>query len=165
MSLNISNIFKRTPKVVKEHQFIFIEAPIEAVSPQAVRWGEGEWWPKESVLYCLRKVPGDLQLGAQYKIKMLIPLAKDLEMEISKFSPSREIEWTYTKGILQGKQWLLMEGRYNGTRVEFILEYQIKGFLNRVAWRFLFKQKFLDAVKLSLQALQKHVMAQHTRFE
>ena len=110
------------------HHFIFIEADANIVGPQAILWGEASWWPKKSSMKFVRTTSGEIKVGTQYKQKVKLLFGPSWDVEVTRLILTREIERTFLNGMFQGKEWVTSEGRFNGTRVDYTMQCEVKGF-------------------------------------
>lgn len=151
--------FKRSsaPKQKINHHFVFIEAPADLVAPEVVLWGEAPWWPKNSSMKFIRLTSGEIQPGTRYRQKVLLPLAPVWEVELTRLIPGKEIERTFLNGMFKGKEIVTLEERYNGTKVEYVMRYEVLGFFNQILWQLFFQKLHDQNIKMILKALQHYV--------
>ncbi len=153
----IRNLKGNSPEAVNHH-FVFIEAPQELVGPEIILWGEASWWPKECTMKFIRETPGELKVGTRFKQKVLMPGAPSWDVEVTKLIPNQEIERTFLNGIFMGKETVALEGRQNGTRVDYTMCYKIRGRLNGMLWPLVFEKMHDKNVGLILSALKDFVI-------
>ena len=139
------------------HHFIFIEAPADLVGPEVILWGEALWWPKNSSMKFIRLTHGEIQVGTKYSQKVLLPLAPEWEVEVTRLLPGKEIERTFLNGMFKGKEIVRIEERYNGTKVEYAMHYEVLGILNQILWQLFFRKMHDWNIKMILKALQDYV--------
>lgn len=139
------------------HQFLFLEAPIQAVSSEITTWGEANWWPKDCLWKYLRQTDGEIWVGTKYLIKINKPSAADWSAEVTQLLPNRLIERTFTKGLFNGFERIMLEERANGTRLDYELHFKIRGFLNFFLWPFVLRGQYLKTIRRILSALQDYL--------
>ena len=139
------------------HHFILIEAPADLIVPEVILWGEAVWWPKNSSMKFTRLTPGEIQAGTKYRQKVLLPLAPTWEAEVTRLVPGKEIERTFLNGMFKGKETVTLEERYNGTKVEYVMHYEVLGILNRILWQLFFRKMHDRNIEMILKALQNYV--------
>ncbi|MCC6758155.1 MAG: hypothetical protein IT395_00830 [Candidatus Omnitrophica bacterium] len=161
----MANTLKRKPKSKDSviHQFMFLEAPVEIVSAEAVTWGESAWWPKDCLWKYLRQTDGDIRVGTQYVIKINKPSSHDWAAEVTQLLPTRLIERTFTRGMFKGFERVLLEEKSNGTRLDYELHFQIRGPINFLLWPFYLRGQYIKTIKSILSAFKDHTMAEVRR--
>ncbi len=155
-----AKFFKKN-KVSQEQinrHFVFIEAPKACVVHAALLWGEGEWWPKDSVAQFQRQTNGGLQVGAQYLLMITKPLNIKFLLEVTKYDPQKFVERTFKSGMIVGCEWTKVEERSNGTRVDYELQYKIKGLFSKVLWNLFLKKMHENSIKTILACLKNHCL-------
>ena len=145
----------------KNRHFIFIESFADIVGPQVMLWGEAQWWPEDCKMKFVRKTPGELNEGTQFQQEVLLPMGPKWDVKITKLVPNKEIERTFLNGMFKGKESVIIEERVNGTRVEYVMEYQIQGIINKILWKLVFERLHNKNIDMILAALQKYAMEKH----
>lgn len=141
--------------------FVFVEAPIRIVGPEAEVWGEGPWWPQDSGVKVTRQTNGAVAVGTRYLHSVNKPLVKDWISEVTKHVPGRLVERTFRGGLLEGFEAVTVEERSNGTRVEYELHYRVNGLVGQILWSLIYRQKHDDNIKKILEALKQYCLTQH----
>ncbi len=151
---------KKSPakKLNLSRSFVFIEAPIELVGPEAIPWGESSWWPKDSVMQFRKTSAGELAVGATYDMRLLKPFPQVWKVEVTKFVPGLMVERTFKKGFFTGFEVVRAEERSNGTRVEYELHYTIPGPLNQILWNLMCSKLHDASITKILEALKQHCL-------
>ena len=137
--------------------FILIEAPADLIGPEAILWGEALWWPKNSSMKFTRLTHGEIQVGTKYRQEVLLPFAPKWEVEVTRLVLGKEIERTFLNGMFKGKEAVTLEERYNGTKVEYTMHYEVLGILNQILWQFLFQKMHNQNIERILKSLQNYV--------
>lgn len=149
---------KPSPKKPKlNHHFIFIEASADLIAPEIILWGEAQWWPKNSSMKFTRLTPGEIQVGTKYHQKVLLPLAPKWEVEVTRLVPGKAIERTFLSGMFKGREIVTLDERYNGTKVEYAMHYEVLGILNQILWQLFFQRLHDQNIQMILKALQGYV--------
>ncbi len=142
--------------------FVFIETPVDLVWPEIVLWSESSWWPKTSIIQYKKKSAEEGQKpGTGYIGRLRKPLFPKWEIEITLLEPRREVRRTAIQGMLKGEEDIKLETRYNGTRVDYSLHYEIRGFWNKIFWRFFYYHWYDRSIDLILTSLQGYVLNQY----
>ena len=139
------------------HQFIFVEVPSELVVGELMAWDKSSWWPKKCAIKHVRKASA-IELGITYQGKISGLLGPSWEAEVTKFVSGRRIEYTFRRGALKGYESISIDWRYNGTRIDYELHYEINGIHNQILWIFLYEKTFSANMKMILEAFKKHVV-------
>jgi len=141
-----------------DRHFVFIEAPVELVGPEAVLWGESAWWPKKSAMQFRKTSAGDLAVGATYEMRLVRPIPQAWQVEVTRYVPGHMVERMFKKGFFKGQEIVRAEERSNGTRVEYELHYAFSSPFHSLLWD-LVCHKMHDAnIMKNLEALKLHCM-------
>lgn len=140
------------------HHFVFIEVPESIVGPEIILWGESSWWPKKCTMKFTRLTEGELRAGTQFEQKVLLPFGPRWKVEITKLVPNREIERTFLDGMFKGRERVVIEGRLNGTRVDYYMDCQAQGIINKILWPILFKKLHDNNIRMILAALKDYAV-------
>lgn len=153
---------KDQPFQVNRH-FVFVEAPIRIVGPEAEVWGEGEWWPKDSGVKVTRQTNGALAVGTRYLHSVNKPFVKDWISEVTKYVPGKLVERTFRGGLLEGFEAVTIEERSNGTRVDYELHYRVNGLVGKLLWLLIYRRKHDENIKKILEALKNYSLMQYQK--
>jgi hypothetical protein len=151
---------RQQPREETRYHFILIEAPLHAVGPEIILWGEAAWWPKKSKLQFARINPGDIQTGTRYQARLLAFRAPLWEVEVTNLVDDQEIQRTFSHRRFKIKENLNLEERYNGTKVNYWLTYNIQGLFHRILWRVLFQRFYNQSVMMALASLKDYIESQ-----
>jgi hypothetical protein len=155
----------RNDKTVVRH-FIFIEAPIEIVGPEAMAWGVASWWPAESLLRFTKMSAGDLAVGTVYKQEIKMKrLSTSWQVEITKFEPNILVERTFKGGLIKGCEIVRIGERSNGTRVDYERDYEIVGPLNKILWPVFYQKQYDANIELALRKLKDYAVKKYQGLE
>jgi len=145
-------------KVIR--QFVFIEAPIEFVGPEAVWWGEGKWWPQDCGIKFVPTSQGELGVGSTFDLLIAGLLKQTWRVEVVNFSAGQSVERVFKKGILKGREIVHAEERANGTRVEYEMQYAVGNPVEALMWAVILRNFYEAGVKKALEALKKYCLKQ-----
>ena len=152
---------KSSAKEQVNHNFFFVEVPFNIVGPEAMAWGEGSWWPKNSLTQFSRISDGELNVGTRFKMKIMKPVPAALTVEVTKFVPNKILELTFKSGIFKGGYEVIkLEERTNGTRLDYEFHSRAKGVLNQVL-SLLYQNPYAENAKLILSSLKEHVLKEY----
>jgi len=140
------------------HQLVFLEVPAKVVGAELIYWGQASWWPPKVSFKLRRKTIGDLKVGTQYELKYQFPFSFSSELEVTRYVPDRVIEHTFIKGALRGQETILVEERYNGTKISYTLKYRIKGLGRKILWSLLLGRLHSANIKMILMSLKEHIL-------
>ena len=138
--------------------FVLIEVTADLIFPEIVLWGEAIWWPPKSSMKFTRLTPGAIQVGTKYQQKVLLPLAPKWEAQVTNLIPGRLIERIFLNGIFRGKETVIIEERYDGMKVDYLMEYEILGLFNKMMWGMHFQKLHDKNIEMILKALKEHVL-------
>lgn len=137
---------------------IIINADIEKVFQQALLWGEAEWWPKECLMRYTRindeKGEGVVQVGTRYHQKVLLPFAPEWDVEVVSITQNKEVKRRFINGIFSGTDSVILKPVKDGIEVKAVMDFDVNGYFNKLAWRFIFKSMHDENVEKILKAMK-----------
>ncbi len=145
---------------------VIINADIEKVFQQVLLWGEAEWWPKDSLMRYTRlsnfpsplagegKGEGVVQVGARYHQKVLLPFAPEWDMEVVSITPNKEVKRRFLNGIFSGTDSVILEPKKEGVEVKALMDFDVNGYFNKLAWRFVFERMHDENLEKILKAMK-----------
>ena len=139
-------------------QFVFIEESVGKVGSAMMKWQDLTWWPKKPGIKIKCKMPGPIEVGKVLQYKLTQPLLSGWTAEVVDFVPNRKLESTFKSGLLQGIETIQIEERANGTKLEYRMDYQVKGFLNKIFWAIWGERAHANAIKKILEAFRDYVL-------
>lgn len=149
----------KLPQLASIAQFVFIEdVPIETVGPQVFLWERSSWWPLKSVLTFTPMDAGATDVGARYKLKIRAFGSGVHGLEVTKSIPGHFLERTFQDGALQGFETVKVEERSNGTRVDYVLNYYVRGLLNKLSWGIFQRKAYQSGMKNILLSLKNYLL-------
>ena len=143
------------------HHFVFVEAPVSIVAPEAEIWGEGAWWPQNTEVKITRITDGGMNVGTRYRHAVNKPFVKDWVSEVTKYVPGALVERTFQDGILEGFELIKIEERSNGTRVDYELHYRVNGLFKQLLWRLIYQRKHDENIRKILEAMKNYCLQQY----
>lgn len=156
----IFNKKKKAKKYITEHHFLFVEVPFQGHSQEALAWGLSAWWPKKLALQYQRDNGDGLQEGADYKLILKQGLLKTtLKGEMIQVRPNRACQIEWRSGLVKGQEFVIVEERSNGMRIDFRARYAASNLLTQLIWALLFRRKFNDCIKEALEVFKHTVMS------
>lgn len=158
--MSLLSLFKRWGRSKKEsqnHHFVLIEAPEKIVGPEIILWGEASWWPPKCSMRFTRKTISKLAIGAEYE-QRVVPVGPHWDVRVTKLIPDREIERTFLNGMFRGKESVSIEGRYNGTKVNYLMQFEVKGPINSILWGLVYRRLHDKNIELILSALKDYAL-------
>lgn len=133
---------------------VIINVDIEKVFKQALLWGEAEWWPKDSLMRYTRITDGDIQVGARYHQKVLLPFAPEWDVEVVSITPNKEVTRKFLNGIFSGTDSVILEPKKEGVEVKAVMDFDVNGYFNKLAWRFVFERMHDENLEKILKAMK-----------
>ena len=119
---------------------ILVEASAKDIFPQILLWGEAEWWPKKSQMKFIRETSGEIKIGTRYLQKVLLPFAPQWEVEVNCLESNKKVGRKFLNGIFTGAEWVELEPVAGLTKVKYIMNFEVNGFLNRGLWNLFFRR-------------------------
>src|SRR5262249_41993003 len=142
-----------------EVHFVFVEASVEKVAAEIMKWEESSWWPKDSGITVVRSPAGPVQMGTIFQYRLAKSFLKGWTAEVTSLSPNRFLASTFKSGLLQGAEAINIEERANGTKVEYEIHYQVKGtIVNQLLWTLLGERPHREAIKKILAAFRNYMI-------
>jgi uncharacterized membrane protein len=118
---------------------ILINAPVERVRPEVIRWGEAPWWPKRSLMRFIRSGSGPVVEGTRYRQEVLLPFAPSWDVEVTAVTDSG-ITRRFLNGMFRGQETVSVAAQPQGSKVDYRMSYRVPGVLNGLLWRLVFRR-------------------------
>ena len=156
------NFFKRGKKVnpkshIKEHHFLFVEEPFDNVVGEALKWSWSSWWPRG----------GDLRYeidGAEPEEGTPCRLVMNgkffnivLKGEIVQNRSRRALQFSWHTGLIKGQEFLIVEERSNGTRIDHRARYDGSNMIFKTVWLLFFRKRYDECIVRALDALKQFI--------
>lgn len=149
---------------------VIINADIGKIFKQALLWGEAEWWPKDCLMRYTRlsnfpsplagegKGEGVIQVGTRYHQKVLLPFAPEWDVEIVSITLNKEVTRKFLNGIFSGTDSVILESVKGGIEVKAVMDFEVNGYFNKLAWRFIFKRMHDENLAKILKAMKGYFL-------
>jgi hypothetical protein len=139
------------------HYFSFIEGSFDEIADEILKWGWSSWWPKESVLQYEADAQDGLQAGLPCRMflkgKFLTVVLKG---EIVQIRPKRVLQIEWRSGWVTGQEFIIVEERSNGTRVDFRARFKGTMLLSKMIWLLFFRKKYAECIRQALDVFKPH---------
>lgn len=143
--------------MINSHTAI-INADIEKIFQQALLWGEAEWWPKDCLMRYTRINEGKgewgVQVGIRYHQKVLLPFAPEWDVEVVSITQNKEVKRRFINGIFSGTDSVILKPVKDGIEVKALMDFEVNGYFNKFAWRFIFERMHDENVEKILRAMK-----------
>lgn len=137
---------------------IFIAAAAPKVFKQVVLWGEAEWWPKNSLMRFVRKSGGEIKVGTIYRQQVRLPFGPQWDVRVSEIIPDRKVGRKFLNGIFKGKEWVEVKTQSSGSRVDYVMAYEINGAINNLLWKIFFQRLHDRNLELILKSMRDYFL-------
>jgi len=144
---------------LQEHHFLFIERPFDEVADDILLWGWSSWWPKNSPLqYTGPAEGGRPDVGMSCKVSLSQKFMKAVfRGEVVQLKPRRVFQIGWQSGMMVGEEFLLVEERSNGVRIDHRVRYTGSNFLTKIIWTLFFRKKYRLSIANALDAMKTHL--------
>lgn len=138
---------------------IFIEASAWEIYPEILLWGESVWWPKNSQMRFIRKAPGGIKVSTRYIQKVLLLFGPQWEVEVNTIEPNKKVGRRFLNGIFKGGEWVELEPTAIGTKVNYAMDFEINGAINKILWNLFFRKLHDRNLEMILTSLKDFIIA------
>lgn len=138
---------------------ILVKSDPEKAFLEMIRWGESNWWPKNSLSTFIRRTPGsEITVGTVYKQVLNLPFKPNWNSEITEIKEPRFLERAFLNGFLIGSEVLSLNDKDNGLlEVNYFLKYKVRGFFNSIIWILIFRWLHDKNIQLILRSLKNYL--------
>lgn len=144
------------------HQ-MFIQASPQDVFPHIVSWGESSWWPPKSNMRVKRIKGDEIKAGTLLRYEVSPPFGPAWEVEVAEIKDNQFIKRTFLNGMFRGGEQISVRPENDGSKVEFLMEYEVPEKIDRFFWR-LFAQRLHDKnIQLILRTLKNYLENEKSR--
>jgi len=137
---------------------IFIEATAFEIFPQILLWGEASWWPEKSAMKFIRETPGEVKIDTRYTQKVLLPFAPQWQVEVNAITANQKVGRRFLNGIFKGEEWVELEPAAIGTRVNYVMDFEINGAINKILWKLFFRRLHDKNLEMILENLREFIV-------
>jgi hypothetical protein len=141
----------------QNRHFVLVSATASQIFPQILLWGEAKWWPEKSQMKFICLTPGNLTVGTRFVQKVLLPFGPQWEVEINRIEPDKKVGRRFLNGIFKGEEWVELEPAATGTKVNYVMNYDINGAFNRVMWKLFFRRLHDKNIEMILANLSGYI--------
>jgi hypothetical protein len=143
---------------IKEHHFLFVEVPFGQISEDALKWGWAEWWPKDLALQYKMNDGDVLTEGVACKLIVKSKVLKSvLKGKMIQVRPNRDFQIEWLSGMIKGQEFVLVEERSNGMRIDYRSRYVGSNFLTQLIWVVFFRKQYNESIRQALNAFKHKV--------
>ena len=135
---------------------IAIKCDGNALLKEIVLWGEAEWWPKKSLMRFERLTEGEIKNGTRYRQSVLLPFAPSWDVEVGDLNKN-SITRAFLNGMFSGSETISFLPAHSGFEVCYEMRYEVRGFLNRILWRLVFRNLHDQNIEAILHNLKEYL--------
>jgi hypothetical protein len=148
-------------KFLQEHHFLFIERPFQDVADEILLWGWSSWWPKESALqYSSLDDAKKPEVGMPCKVSLDRKFMQAVfKGDVVQFKDQKVLQIEWRSGMMIGQEFIIVEERSNGVRMDHRVRYTGSNFLAKAIWVLLFRKRYDLCLNNALDALREHLTA------
>ncbi|MBL7130208.1 MAG: hypothetical protein ISS45_02180 [Candidatus Omnitrophica bacterium] len=139
------------------HEVVIDTKDREKVFRQIVLWGEASWWPRNCSMKFIRLGDATIQKGTMYRQKVLLPFAPIWLSRVSEIIENTSISRRYIEGLINGQETVSVIPHDDKLKVEYKLNYKIRGRINAIFWNICFRAMHDKNIKLILNSLKNHL--------
>jgi len=146
---------------MKEHHFVFVEALFDDVVDEALKWSWSSWWPQDGCLHY--ELDGEFsETGRPCRLVIKTRfLNVVLRGEMLHVRPRRALQFSWHSGLIQGQEFLVVEERSNGTRIDHRTRYYGSNILFSLIWALFFRKRYDACIARALDALKFYIAHRH----
>lgn len=123
---------------------------------EIIRWGEASWWPENSLMRFEKQDKSEVHEGTRYKQKVLLPFAPCWDVEVDEITESG-IRRSFLNGMFEGYETVSIKPCSSGLKVEYVMNYMVRGLLNKVLWQLVFERLHNKNIRAILDNLKSYV--------
>lgn len=139
------------------HQVIIDSQDIEHAFNEIVLWAEALWWPKKCTMKFTRLGDLPIQKGTMYRQEVLLPFAPCWVTVVTDIIENRSISRRFLDGLLDGQETVGVLPYEEKIKVEYFMQYRIKGRINNILWKICFRNMHDYNLKLILTNLKQYL--------
>jgi len=148
----------RTLQFLQEHHFLFIERPFQEAADKILLWGWSEWWPHDNPLQYTLVTDGRIPaVGEACKASLGGRVLRAVfRGEVLQFKPQRVLQMEWRSGMMSGQEFVLVEERSNGIRIDHRVRYKGTNILTHLLWVLCFRKKYRRCVIGAFEAMRRY---------
>lgn len=139
------------------HEVIANTKDIKKAFEQIVLWGEASWWPDKCTMKFMRLGGSNIQKGTVYRQKVLLPFTPSWLALVTEIIDNKSISRRFLDGLLDGEEKVSIFDYQGSLRVEYLMNYRIKGFMNNILWKTCFNRMHDSNIRLILKNLKDYL--------
>ncbi len=124
--------------------------------PEIIRWGEADWWPKNSLMRFTRSDKGPVVVGTRYRQEVLMPFAPSWDAQVQDLSDSG-ITRRFMNGMFEGSETVSCGENASGVEVVYLMRYRVRGILNWLLWNPVFRRMHDANIEAILANLKEYL--------
>lgn len=141
------------------HEIIINTSDQKKAFDQIVLWGEAPWWPKQCLMKFTKIGDVSVQKGTMYHQRVNVPFGPRWLSLVTDVVENASISRKYLEGFIDGEETLRLVPSDGTTKIEYVLEYTIRGRFYTVAWKACLEALHDRNIKRILEQL-KHYLEQ-----
>ena len=75
-------------------------------------------------------------------------------MEVVSITPNKEVTRKFLNGIFSGTDSVILEPKKEGVEVKTVMDFDVNGYFNKLAWRFVFERMHDENLEKILKAMK-----------
>lgn len=142
-------------------QSITIHYHPEEIFNELIMWGEGLWWPKRSLMR-YRNLTWGIEKNTVYVQKVRLPFGPSWHTRIDEIDKKNFlIRRIFLDGMFKGFEEIKLSPLSNNTAcVEYHFNCSVKGYLNYILWKLVFRRLHIYNINLILNSLKQYLERQ-----
>lgn len=127
------------------------------VFDQIVLWGQASWWPSNCIMKFEKIGDKPVQKGTLYHQRVKAVFGPRWRSLVTDIIENSSISRRYCEGFIEGEETVRLLPFGAKTKVEYALDYTIRGRLHAVAWKACLEALHNRNIKLVLQHLKSYL--------
>ena len=140
-----------------KHEVLINTKDIDKAFGEIVLWGESVWWPKNCTMKFIRRGNSSIQRGTIYRQKVLLPFAPSWLAIVTDIIEKKSISRKFLDVLLDGQETISISPCDEKLKIEYLMNYKIKGQLNNILWRLFFNGMHDNNIRLILKNLKEYL--------
>ena len=142
-------------RYLKEHHFLFIERPYYEVADEILKWGWSSWWPEQGCVQYYVGKDAAVETGTSCEMVLKMGLLRvRLKGGIAQIKEKRMLQIDWRSGMMVGQEFVIVEERSNGTRIDHRARYKGSNFLMKIFWVVCFRRRYQAGIRQAMDALR-----------